>query len=519
MNIEDKLEKLLVEGKDKEEVLSIIEELRTELSSYREELIFQNKELKNKNLAIERTNYELREINECVKKERKSYEDYFLNAPIPYVIIDLSSKILKKNFIFSKLISGGEVKKITEIIAEESQDRFHFFKRDLKKSKKPIEVELEVRIANRMLNCKFYGTKLNDNEFRLLILDETKIKEKQKKIEYISYHDDLTNLKNRRYFRENLDILERNRIDSIGIILIDLNGLKIINDSFGHDVGDLLLIETAKILIETSKKNYVVARLGGDEFAVVIPKTSEVEVTEFIKEIKEKAKNLKFKEIGFNFSIGYSIKKESSETVSKVFKDADDNLYKNKILVENSRKIIYEMLHVLHESYPVEMEHSKRVSKFLGEFASALELPKKKVEELELAGLFHDIGKISIHTDILGKNGSLDEFEKKEVERHPELSFRILNKSARFSKIATYSLYHHERVDGGGYPFGLSGEKIPKESKMISIVDTYDAIISDRSYRKAKPKEKAIEILREISGTQLDKELTEFFIEKVVNKK
>jgi len=245
MDIEEKIREVLKKSNMDDFNKKTAEELIFDLSSYKEELIFQNEELKRQNRVIEEKNYRLKKLNQRIKEERKNYEDCFYNAPIPYVVIDFSSNILIENKMFKKLVNNNNFKKLTKYINEKHQDSYHLYKNRLRESDSVIELELELFVEDKTLICKFYGTKLAYDKFRILIVNETENIRKQKKIEYLSYYDELTGIHNRRYFRENLDILERNRIDSIGIILIDLNGLKIINDSFGNAVGDILLIETA----------------------------------------------------------------------------------------------------------------------------------------------------------------------------------------------------------------------------------------------------------------------------------
>ena len=140
-----------------------------------------------------------------------------------------------------------------------------------------------------------------------------------------------------------------------------------------------------------------------------------------------------------------------------------------------------------------------------------------KIKELEIVGLLHDIGKIAISNSILEKNGSLDNDEWKEIKRHPEIGYRILNTTNEMAQIAKYALNHHERYDGKGYPQGLKGEEVPLVSRIISIADSYDAMVSDRPYRKGLAQEVAIEEIKKNAGTQFDPALAKIFVEEVAN--
>jgi HD-GYP domain-containing protein (c-di-GMP phosphodiesterase class II) len=146
-----------------------------------------------------------------------------------------------------------------------------------------------------------------------------------------------------------------------------------------------------------------------------------------------------------------------------------------------------------------------------------LGLPDDEVRELKTVGLLHDIGKVAIEEGILNKNGKLTTEEMEEIKKHPEIGYRILSTVNELAEMAEYVLAHHERWDGLGYPKGLKGEEIPKQSLIIAIADTYDAMVSERSYRKALTKEDAVRELIKGAGTQFSKEYVEIFVEKVVN--
>jgi HD-GYP domain-containing protein (c-di-GMP phosphodiesterase class II) len=146
----------------------------------------------------------------------------------------------------------------------------------------------------------------------------------------------------------------------------------------------------------------------------------------------------------------------------------------------------------------------------------AIGLNEVEINELKTVGLLHDIGKIAIDEKILNKPGKLNKNERNEIERHPEIGYRILSTVNDMSEMADYVLAHHEKWDGSGYPRGLKGEEIPLQSRIIAIADAYDAMTSARSYRSALSEEIAVSELLKYAGTQFDAELIMIFVEKVL---
>jgi HD-GYP domain-containing protein (c-di-GMP phosphodiesterase class II) len=141
---------------------------------------------------------------------------------------------------------------------------------------------------------------------------------------------------------------------------------------------------------------------------------------------------------------------------------------------------------------------------------------KDDVNQIRIAGLVHDIGKIGIKEEILNKAGGLDNDEWAEIKRHPEAGFRILSTTIEFSEISEFVLQHHERWNGSGYPNGLKGEEIPIEARIIAVADAYDAMTTERTYKNAFSKYEAINELKRCSGTQFDPEIVEAFVNKVI---
>jgi len=175
-------------------------------------------------------------------------------------------------------------------------------------------------------------------------------------------------------------------------------------------------------------------------------------------------------------------------------------------------KAVEMIMSALFEKSNREAQHSQRVSEICEEIAIKMDFDSDDVEQIRMAGLVHDIGKIGINETILNKTEVLDDNEWISMKRHPEAGWRILNTKVEFSEVAQFAFCHHERFDGKGYPKGLKGEEIPIQARIIAVADAYDAMTSERSYRKAISHEEAIEELKRCSGTHFDPAIVAVFV-------
>ncbi|MFC1504775.1 GAF and HD-GYP domain-containing protein, partial [Spirochaetota bacterium] len=156
--------------------------------------------------------------------------------------------------------------------------------------------------------------------------------------------------------------------------------------------------------------------------------------------------------------------------------------------------------------------HSERVTRYSLKIAGALDMSQEEIDKLELAALLHDIGKIGINTEVLNKPGRLSPDERAYIEKHPGIGYDIIRHIKQFENIIAFVRHHHERYDGCGYPDRLKGQQIPLHARIIAIADTYDAMTSNRPYRKRMPKKLAMHEIRKNAGTQFDKKLTNIFL-------
>jgi len=354
-----------------------------------------------------------------------------------------------------------------------------------------------------------------------IVEDISEKKRKEEEILYLSFHDQLTGLYNRRFYEEELRRLDKERNLPISIIMGDVNGLKLINDSFGHGVGDELLIKAAEIISKGCRSDDIISRVGGDEFVILLPQTNEFEAEQMISRIKNLSSYEKVGSIDISVSFGFETKNKMEYKIEDVFKKAEDDMYNHKLFESPSihGKTVNTIIKTLYEKNRREEAHSQRVSKLCESMGEVLGLSDYKIKELKTVGLLHDIGKIAIGEHILSKPGKLTDEEWNEIKRHSEIGYRILSTVNEMSEMADYVLAHHERWDGKGYPKGLKADEIPMESRIIAIADAYDAMTGERSYRRPMEEAEVIKELRSNAGTQFDSELVNLFIEKVLGGK
>lgn len=349
----------------------------------------------------------------------------------------------------------------------------------------------------------------------LVFRDVTEKRKRDREIEYLSYHDSLTGLYNRRYFEEHVKKLDLEDMLPISIIMGDVNGLKITNDVFGHNEGDRLLKLVAEIINESVRSSDIISRWGGDEFVILLPKTDEKKVEEICNRIYSACEKYDSNKINVSISLGYSVKNKSNQDIFKVLKFAEDIMYKNKFFATRSFRssVINSIKKTLYESSHETEEHAERMRELSYKIGIKLGLTSIQLQELELATLLHDIGKVAIMDNVLNKPGKLTDEEWLEMKRHPEIGYRIAQSVPELSQIAEYILSHHERWDGKGYPRGLKNEEIPLVSRIIAVSDSFDAMISERPYRKPLSITQAIEEIHINSKTQYDPRVVEVFME------
>lgn len=349
--------------------------------------------------------------------------------------------------------------------------------------------------------------------------DITDLKKTEEKLTYLSLHDPLTNLYNRAYFEEEMHRLDNNRFELVGLIMCDIDGLKLINDTLGHDKGDQLLATASTVIRKSFRENDVVARVGGDEFAILLPNSPRSKVEEMCFRIRTSVadynRNNPYLPLGI--STGFSVRTGPEQSMAELYREADNNMYREKLFgSQRSRSVIVKnLLNTIEDEGIITRNSAKRLRQIVTVIGNAVGLPEKRIKDLVLLAQFHDIGNISIHHRVLLKEGGLTSDEMLEMRKHCDIGHRIAQSAANLTHIAEFILKHHEWWNGLGYPLGLAGDDIPIESRIMAIADAYEAMTGGRPYRKAISKREALKELKKCAGTQFDPELVETFVKIV----
>ena len=351
----------------------------------------------------------------------------------------------------------------------------------------------------------------------LVFRDVTETKQKEEKIKFLSFRDALTGLYNRAFFEEELKRLNTKEYLPIALIIGDLDGLKLINDAFGHQVGDQALIKVTQILHECCRKTDVIARWGGDEFVILLPKTSAEAGQRICDRIKDACSELSIEGTRLSISLGYTVKHNTRVSWETIIKQAEDYMYRSKLLGKMSYRssLIASIKNTLFEKSCETEDHGERLGHYCREIGRLVGLSSSQIDELEILAKLHDLGKIAIDEQILQKPSKLTPHEWEIIKKHPEIGHRIALTSPDLIGIADYILTHHERWDGKGYPRRLVGEEIPLLARILAVVDAYDAMTHDRPYRKALSIKKARKELQRGAGSQFDPRIVDVFLKNL----
>lgn len=371
-----------------------------------------------------------------------------------------------------------------------------------------------------------------------------------KRLESLANEDGLTEVYNHRFFQDALKMKLTEYETSkkpISLVFMDIDYFKHYNDLYGHQKGDELLKTIGRLLKGSIRKNDIVARYGGEEFAIILPDTTEEQAIKIAENIRVKIENTYFygeenqPQGKLTASIGIAVFPDKAQNDVELIRYADDALYRAKFLNKNRveayhsilddiKKDIEEkdidlvtsiktLISVINAKDRYTYGHVERVVIYSRLLANKLNLDEDRKKKLIYGAYMHDIGKINIMEEILNKKMPLTKDEWEILKQHPISGVEIIRHVEPLKDISPLILHHHERYDGNGYPSNLKGENIPYLARVLTVVDSFDAMTSNRPYSKRKTHEEAIEELKKCSGTQFDPEIVKKFIEVIKENK
>ncbi len=333
------------------------------------------------------------------------------------------------------------------------------------------------------------------------------------------------------------------------VAILDLDNFKTINDVFGHATGDDALKKLAECMESQKRIPDILARYGGDEFVILMPETEASDALVFMERIRAKVQQIEVQEnVSMTISCGIAQSMpDFSDSSSEMIRRADLALYEAKSAGRNCAKIwnekmskvlkagdieferikklkrrvaglseqaekmfiqsIWGLVQALEAKDPYAKKHSESVMHYAVGIAGMMKIPPKQLDVLSRAAMIHDIGNIGIPDAILSKPGRLTPRERKIIEQHPLIAVRILDKMSFLEQEVVIVRAHHEKWNGQGYPDGLLSTSIPVGARILAVADTFDALISDRSYHNSRSIAEAIEILTDSSGYDFDPEV------------
>ncbi|NLB53884.1 MAG: diguanylate cyclase [Syntrophomonadaceae bacterium] len=346
-------------------------------------------------------------------------------------------------------------------------------------------------------------------------------KKAEMEMQYMANHDVLTKLYNRSFFERRLSWLDKHGTVPVAVLVCDVDGLKLVNDTMGHPAGDQLLMASARLLYINCPREATIARIGGDEFAVLLPGYNHEHFNFLFDSLRIAIKeyNDNASDMPISISMGYAIRVSPKEELLDTLKKAEETMYREKLMHSRSNRsaIVEVVMRALEARDYITEGHADRLQQIVTALAESIGMHEHKINDLCLFARFHDIGKVGVPDHILFKADKLTPVEFAEMKKHSEIGYRIAQSSPDLIHIADWILKHHEWWDGSGYPLGLKGGEIPLECRVLAIADAFDAMSNDRPYRKAKELEEIKVELRKFAGVQFDPILIEYFLNILEN--
>jgi len=427
-------------------------------------------------------------------KDALGYEEFRLVGKNIFEIILKEDMYATKFAISESVKEGGMDKFINRIMSTDGEP--HYF-------------EWRVKIFEKKIYAS--GRDISD------------LMKTQVKLEYYHTRDSLTGMYQRNYLWTSPETVILPYKLPLSAIFVDLNGLKLINDSYGHDQGDELLRGIAEWILSFKRKDDIFVRYGGDEFVLLLPYTNSRTAQLLADELQKKEGfkiSGRFPSQWVSISLGVATKTGTEDSVEDLIAEADRLMYEDKL--RKSRKHKNSIIDGIKDNPRLlrkwDLDHANNVAKYAKAIAKEMGLEPSIQEMVENAGFVHDIGKITVPSQILNKQSELTKREAELIRRHPESGYQILRSVDAYAPLAMIVLSHHEWFNGEGYPEQLKKYEIPLPSRIIAVADAYDAMTSGRSYCTQKNKAEALEELKKYSGTQFDPQVVSAFIEAMGSK-
>lgn len=465
-------------------------------------------------------------VSEALRAELDKYQAILATTMDGFWILDLKSRFLEANEAYCDMIGYSRKEllsmSVTDIeviekpedthkhaakVARDGFDRFESKHR--RKDGRIIDVEISVSYL-----------KSGDGLLIAFLRDITGRKIAQEQLHFMSLHDNLTGVYNRNFLNQEMIRLDTERQLPISIIMADLNGLKLVNDTYGHQFGDKILSSASQVITGSCRHEDIVSRWGGDEFVILLPQTSIEKAQNLSKRIITRCQNVSVENVPVSMALGVATKTDPQQNLADTLKEAEDSMYKQKLTESRSTKnaVLKALLKTLEaKSFETE-QHTRRMQQVAKQIGEKVYLPDTEVNRLDLLITLHDIGKINLSEEILTKDGPLTEEEWSEVRKHPETGFRIARATEEFAHVADDILAHHERWDGQGYPQGLQGTEIPLLARITAIADAFEVMTNGRPYKNALSPTDVSDEFKRCSGTQFDPELVIIFLSIQENK-
>lgn len=355
-------------------------------------------------------------------------------------------------------------------------------------------------------------------------------------VKRLSETDALTGLLNHRTITERMaqELARAQRYGGhFGVIICDLDNFKLLNDTYGHPVGDEALRRIASLLLDQTRAADAVGRHGGDEFMLVMPESGPAELTGAAEKLRSALACMAFEApdgslVPLRMSLGLACYPEDGQDLNTLIALADANLYLSKSRgggtatgahVDSTYTedmtvfgMLGSLVTVVDNKDRYTRHHSEEVTEYALLLGKVLGLSDESQRVLRVAGLLHDVGKIGVPDRILRKPGRITDEEYETIKQHTLLGDAIIAAIPDLSEIRTAIVSHHERFDGTGYPHSLTGDKIPLMARILAVADSYSAMIADRPYRKALSRDEATAELKRCSGTQFDPACVDAFL-------